>query len=245
MSARALVPGSGQVFEHVAHLLVPEAAPEVLDAQLAAIRGRLGELRTDAFRRGLSGVIDKLGKAEAVLVDLALDVGAAKGGDTDAAQKARRSLIELDAMLESVELDRRWPELEKEAREAVVYATIVIHEHGMAHEQSLFTETARAVEKARQTRDPLELQRQLRLLNRLSYAAGSRDPEVWKRRFEHASVDIGNTTDPAKAQALVKEGREALAKGDGEALRRVVQKLWQLAPGDPEQRRLGYDSGVR
>ena len=115
----------------------------------------------------------------------------------------------------------------------------------MAHEQSLFTETARAVEKARQTRDPLELQRQLRLLNRLSYAAGSRDPEVWKRRFEHASVDIGNTTDPAKAQALVKEGREALAKGDGEALRRVVQKLWQLAPGDPEQRRLGYDSGVR
>jgi len=245
MSARALVPGSGQVFEHVAHLLVPEAAPEVLDAQLVAIRGRLGELRTDAFRRGLGGVIDKLGKVEAALVDLALDVGAAKGGDADAAQKARRSLIELDATLESVELDRRWPELEKEAREAVVYATIVIHEHGLAHEQSLFAETARAVEKARMARDPLELQRQLRLLNRLSYAAGSRDPEVWKRRFEHAAVDIGNTTDPAKAQALVKEGREALAKGDAEALRRVVQKLWQLSPGDPEQRRLGYDSGVR
>jgi molecular chaperone DnaK len=44
-------------------------------------------------------VIDKLGKAEAALVDLALDVGAAKGGDADAAQKARRSLIELDALL--------------------------------------------------------------------------------------------------------------------------------------------------
>jgi molecular chaperone DnaK len=179
------------------------------------------------------------------LVDLALDVGAAKGGDTDAAQKARRSLIELDALLESVELDRRWPELEKEAREAVVYATIVIHEHGWPHEQSLFTETARAVEKARQTRDPLELQRQLRLLNRLSYAAGSRDPEVWKRRFEHARSTSATRRIRRKAQALVKEGREALAKGDGEGLRRVVQKLWQLTPGDPEQRRLGYDSGVR
>lgn len=245
MNARALVPTTGQVFEHVAHLLVPEAAPEVLDAQIAAIRGRLGELRTDAFRRGLPGVIDKLGKAEAALVDLALDVGAAKGGDADAAQKARRSLIDLDALLESVELDRRWPELEREAREAVVYATMVIHEHGLPHEQALFTETARAVEKARQARDPLELQRQLRLINRLSYAAGSRDPEVWRRRFEHCATDIGNTTDPAQAQTLVKEGRELMTKGDHEGLRRVVQKLWRLMPGDPEQRRLGYDSGVR
>jgi molecular chaperone DnaK len=245
MSAKALVPTTGQVFEQVAHLLVPEAAPEVLDAQIVALRGRLGEMRTDAFRRGLAGVIDKLGKAEAALVDLALDVGAAKGGDADAAQKARRSLLELDALLESVELDRRWPELDKEAREAIVYATIVVHEHGLPHEQSLFNETARAVERARQTKDPLELQRQLRLLNRLSYAAGSRDPEVWKRRFEHVSVDIGNLTDPVKGQVLIKEGREALAKGDNDALRRVVQKLWQLSPGDPEQRRLGHDSGVR
>ena len=245
MAAKALVPATGQVFEQIAHLLVPEAAPEVLDAQIVALRGRLGELRTDAFRRGLAGVIDKLGKAEAALVDLALDVGAAKGGDADAAQKARRSLIELDALLESVELDRRWPELDKEAREAIVYATIVVSEHGLPHEQSLFNETARAVERARQTRDPLELQRQLRLLNRLSYAAGSRDPEVWRRRFENASVDLGNLTDPVKGQVLIKEGREALAKGDNDALRRVVQKLWQLTPGDPEQRRLGHDSGVR
>jgi molecular chaperone DnaK len=245
MSARALVPITGQVFEQVAHLLVPEAAPEVLDAQIVAIRGRLVEMRTDAFRRGLTGVIDKLGKVEAALVDLALDVGAAKGGDTDAAQKARRSLIDLDAMLESVELDRRWPELEKEAREGIIYATIAVQEHGLPHEQQLFAETVRGVEKARQTRDPLEMQRQLRLLNRLSYAASSRDPETWRLRFERAAGDIGNTTDPAKAQGLVKEGREALAKGDAEGVRRAVQKLWQLQPGDPEQRRLGFDSGVR
>jgi molecular chaperone DnaK len=108
--------------------------------------GSCGPTRSGA---GLPGVIDKLGKAEAQLVDLALDVGAAKGGDTDAAQKARRSLIELDALLESVELDKRWPELEREAREAVVYASLVIHEHGLPHEQTLFTETAKAVEKAR------------------------------------------------------------------------------------------------
>ena len=41
------------------------------------------------------------------------------------------------------------------------------------------------------------------------------------------------------------KGEQGGGLGDGEALRRVVQKLWQLAPGDPEQRRLGYDSGVR
>ena len=53
LSARALVPAIGQVFEQVAHLLVPDAAPEALDARLCGhARARLMELRTDAFRHG-------------------------------------------------------------------------------------------------------------------------------------------------------------------------------------------------
>ena len=245
MSARALIPAIGQVFEHVAHLLVPEADPEVLASTVAAIRGRLGELRTDAFRRGARESIDRLGKVEQALEEAGRDIEAARGGDTDAAQKARRALIEVDASIESVELDRRWPELDREAREALIWATAWIQEYGQAHEQSLFQETARAVEKARQSRDALELQRQLRLLRRLGSSAYGRHPDAWKHRFEDAAADVGNATDVARAQALVKEGREALAKGDNEALRRVTQKLWQLLPTAAEDRRKGHDSGVR
>src|SRR5678816_2154652 len=41
LSARALVPSIGQVFEHVAHLLVPDAAPDALDAALRDLRRQL------------------------------------------------------------------------------------------------------------------------------------------------------------------------------------------------------------
>ncbi len=245
MSARALVPTIGQVFEHVAHLLVPEADPEVLASTVAAIRGRLGELRTDAFRRGARESIDRLSKIEIALEDVSRDIAAARGGDTDAAQKARRALIDIDASMESVELDRRWPELDREAREALIWSTAWVQDYGQPHEQSLYQETARAVEKARQSRDALELQRQLRLLRRLGAAAYGRHPDAWRHRFEDAAADAGNASDVAKAHALVKEGREALAKGDNEALRRVTQKLWQLLPAAPEDRRKGHDSGVR
>ncbi len=245
MSARALVQSIGQVFEHVAHLLVPEADPEVLASTVVAIRGRLGELRTDAFRRGARDSIERLAKVDAALVEAERDIAAARGGDTDAAQKARRALIEVDASIESVELDRRWPELDKEAREALIWSTSWVQEYGQPHEQTLYQETARAVEKARQTRDALELQRQLRLLRRLGSSAYGRHPDAWRHRFEDAAADAGNATDVAKAQALVKEGREALAKDDNEALRRVTQKLWQLLPSAPEDRRKGHDSGVR
>ena len=53
MSAKALVPTTGQVFEQVAHLLVPEAAPEVLDAQIVALRGRLGDVPLEEQANGL------------------------------------------------------------------------------------------------------------------------------------------------------------------------------------------------
>jgi molecular chaperone DnaK len=145
----------------------------------------------------------------------------------------------------SAELDRRWPELDKEAREALIWSTSWVQEYGQPHEQTLYQETARAVEKARQTRDALELQRQLRLLRRLGSSAYGRHPDAWKHRFEDAAADAGNATDVAKAHALVKEGREALAKDDNETLRRVTQKLWQLLPSAPEDRRKGHDSGVR
>ena len=52
LSARALLPATSQVFEQVAHLLVPEADPDVLEASAAAMRDRLSGLRADAFRRG-------------------------------------------------------------------------------------------------------------------------------------------------------------------------------------------------
>ncbi len=245
MSARALVPALDQLFEDVAQLLVPEADPEVLAASVEAAKKRIADLRSEAFRRGEIGQLDPLNAIEAALPALELDISAAIGGDNDAAQKARRSLLEIDAKLENLELDRNWPEIMQEANESLVWATSWVGEFGLPHEQHLLKETIKSMRKAEEARDASELQRQLRLISRLGNTASRRHPEAWSRRFEYAASQVGDANDIVRAQALIKEGREALHRGDNDALRSIVQKLWQLLPTDVETRRLSYDSGVR
>ncbi len=95
LAARALIPAIGQMFEHVAHLLVPDAAPEALDASLRDLRRQLMDLRTHAFRHQLGQVIEKLDRLEARLSEAERDIDASHGGDADAAQRARRALLDV------------------------------------------------------------------------------------------------------------------------------------------------------
>ena len=245
LSARALVPALGQVFEQVAHLLVPDATPESLLATLAIIRTRLQELRADAHRRDASRVIGKLTFVEVTLADVESDIAAAEGGDADAAQKARRTLLEIDAMLEEAEGDKRWPELDEEARESLSWSGLLIAKWGTPAEQQLFNEATQAVEKARASRHPIELQRQLRVVRNLRMAAFYRDPKVWDRLFEAAASEADRATDIVKAQALVRDGKKAQGRGDMQALKPIVETLWELLPVTAQSKKLGYDSGVR
>jgi molecular chaperone DnaK len=245
LAARALVPSIGQVFEHVAHLLVPEAAPEALDASLRELRRQLMELRADGFRRGRGEVIEKLDRLEGRLADAERDIDAAHGGDADAAQRARRTLLELDATMASAELDRKWPELEATARQIAIGASATVGMDGTDAERALLAEVVAAMEKARRDKDAAELERQMQLARRLSSAAFNRTPEAWEHYLEHAASEVSTARDLPRAQQLVKDGQAAVARGDLEDLRRIVKALWQLLPETSASRQKGFDSGVR
>ena len=245
LSARALIPSLGQTFDSVARLLVPDADPETLEASLEETIHQLAELRAAALRAGATEVIEKLEKAAAEIDSADRDIVALRGGDQDAGQKARRTLIELDALLADLELEKKWPELEASARDDLGWAALWVSQHGTPAEQRLLDEVAKAVERTRETRDINELQRQLRLARRLGTAAMYRDPDAWEWMFEGAVSEIDRATDLPRAQLLVDEGRSAIARGDHRTLRRVTEKLWRLLPTDAKHRRLSYDSGVR
>jgi molecular chaperone DnaK len=245
LAARALIPSIGQMFEHVAHLLVPDAAPEALDASLRDLRRQLVELRTDAFRHGLGQTIEKLDRIESRLSEAERDIDAAHGGDADAAQRARRALLDVDGTMAEAELVRKWPELDEQARNAAISASSTVGMYGTDAERTLLQDVLTAIEKARRDKDPAELERQMRLAQRLSNAAFNRTPEAWEWYFEDAASEISKSRDLPRSQQLVTEGKAAVQRGDTAELRRIVKALWQLLPENSEARKKGFDSGVR
>ncbi len=245
MAARALVPAADQVFEEVADLLVPEATPEVLERSLAELKQRVVDLRTDSFRTGATVLLGQINPVHRGLEDVERDIEAARGGDADSAQKARRNLIELDAQLEAVEVQKRWPEMEEDARERIAWASRWISEFGTPPEQQLFEELQSSVTEAREARDPLDLQRHLRLVRQLGSTAFYRHPDAWEWMFQSAASEVDRATDLPKAQLLVQRGRAALERRDTQELRGIVKDLWRLLPADAESRKLSFDSGVR
>jgi molecular chaperone DnaK len=245
LSARAMVVATKQVFEEVAQLLVPDASPEALTTGLAATRLRLTELRTAAFRHGLTRQVEQLGQMDALLAEVERDLAAAQGGDADAGQKAKRGLLEVDATLEQLESEGRFPELEEQAVNTMAWASRWVSQFASPQEQRLFDEAVAGVEKARRAKQQAELQRRVRQVRQLGIAAYYKHPDAWQWEFEGAAADVSSMSDLPRAEKLVAEGRAALDRGDTGTVKRVTEQLWRLLPVDAQTRRLGHDSGLK
>src|SRR5262249_12687559 len=103
LAARAPVPGRRQGLHGGGPPVEPRARPEALEAGARALRERVEAMRGDAFRKGGARTLSQLGEVERQLADLERDAAAAAGGDADAGQKARRTLLEIDALLEQLD----------------------------------------------------------------------------------------------------------------------------------------------
>ncbi len=245
ISARAFVPAVDQVFEEVAHLAIPSADPKELEASLAVLAKRADQLMAEARRHGNEDASRRCAEAKRALEAVGPDLDAARGGDADAAQKARRALLDADALLEDVEAEKRWPELEELARWRLTWAMEQVEAFGTPTEKRMLQETAEAIERARKFREALELERQVRLATRLGNASYFRAPDSWERMFDNACADVSRASDLPRAQKLVRDGEKARAKKDRNALRDIVRELWDVLPPDARDKQLGFDSGVR
>jgi molecular chaperone DnaK len=143
------------------------------------------------------------------------------------------------------DLARKWPELDEQARHAAISASSTVGMYGTEAERTLLQDVMTAMDKARRDKDAAELERQMRLAQRLSNAAFNRTPEAWEWYFEDAASEISKCRDLPRAQRLVTEGKAAIERSDNAELRRVVKALWQLLPENSEARKKGFDSGVR
>ena len=158
-------------------------------------------------------MIEQLGAVEGLLATAERDIDAAHGGDADAGQKARRTLLEVDAILAEADLARNWPELDAEAQQAAIIANGAVASFGTEPERRLLDEVVAAIGKARAARDVAELGRQVRLVRRLGTAAYHRNPEAWEGYFDDAASEIDSASDLPRARRLVADGRAAIEAG--------------------------------
>ena len=245
LHARAEATAIGQVFADVVHVLVPTASLEVLEQTLTSTSERVGEIRRRGLQVGSFEAYEAMGSAESRLREAEAGMVAARGGDADAAQRVLRLLLDLNGELDSTDSQLAWPELEEELAQAIETSLAWVSELGSKAEKLLHQRAMEAAERARESQNAPELDRQIKVLRSLTNAAFAKDPEAPVYSFEWYLSHLSEATDLRKAHHLADQGRTALTQGDKEALKTINRQLDELFPGTAEERRKSYGSGVQ
>lgn len=244
MQARADIPSIGQSFENVVHILVPTASLDTLEQGLAATEKRSADLLRRGFSTGGKTTVKALEPVPALMIEARRCIESARGGDADARQRLHRLLLEIDATLDTVEEEFEWPQLLDEANERIQIALAWVSAWGTPAEQRLLDQAMEGATAAYQASDALELDRQIKAIKAVTYAAANRDPEIVFYDFEWYVENIATATDIPHATDLINQGRAAANRRDRDALRGINRQLYPLFPGTEEERSKSYGSGV-
>jgi molecular chaperone DnaK len=245
LHARADLPDLGESFEDVVHVLVPSASPEVLATELADAERRVAEVRRRGFAGGDPALVRTMNGAAGLLAEARSGLQAAAGGDTDAAARVHRLLLDLNGSLEATESQLDWPSFEAEMDHEVARSLSWISGLGSEAEQELSERALNALAEARKSRDAVALERQVRVLETLASSAYSRDPRAEGWNFDWYLRHAADATDPVRVRTLLDEGRRARDGGNSMELRRINRLLDDLFPGTSEERARSFGSGVR
>ncbi len=216
-----------------------------MDDALAKLRVRAAGLSRSAFHDRSGKAAARLSAALPRLEDVQRNITAARGGDFDAGEQARRELSDFDSLLAEIEADQAWPELGHKIEDRFAMAVSWVAGYGNEAERSTLDGAYRACKRAFVGKDADEVERQLAVIRRLGSAAYLRHPGVWDTELEHYAARVAESTDIRRASELVAQGREAARQHDRARLEEIVRALWQLSPVDRDEQKLGHGSGLR
>jgi molecular chaperone DnaK len=245
LRAQARILSTNQVFDQIALLVTPQVSLEALDDTLEKLRARAFTMSRSAFQDRASKAAARLSTALSRLDDVKRNIAAARGGDLDAAEQARRELSDFDGLLAELEAEQAWPELGRRIEDRFAINLSWVAGYGDETEKTTLNSAYQACKRAFVARDAEEVERKLGIIERLGTAACFRSPQAWEIEFEQRAGRISECTDLRRASELVASGRAAINDRDRGKLEQVVRELWRLMPVDREEQRLGHGSGLR
>lgn len=234
------VPLVGEQFEaevDLGDVRAPDA--DALAAVLAAAEQRLKSLRASAEATGAPDARRRLARLdEERTVETAREQVQAARVDVGAAATGEQRLRELHADLDDIEDVVALPALHRELRETVAECSDLVDRVGDSGDRKELSEVARRAEEVIAGEEPAAVRVQLERAQALCIALQRRTPDWNLRVFDYIRIRRADLRPADRAEALIREGEQAVAAGDERALGGVIQRLIRLLPVD-EQDKVG------
>lgn len=158
-------------------------------------------------------------------------VRSAESGDPDAVQKSLHLLKEVQAKLDEADAQSRQKQALVEADETLGNLRQIVNELGTNDDRQRADELARRLQQAQQRADVDEVERANALMERQIFEILARHDWIWQQWFEEIASSDGPWKDPMETQRLIREGRQAILRNDGNGLRRATVGLIQNRAG--------------
>jgi molecular chaperone DnaK len=168
-----------------------------------------------------------------------------EGADFDALLKADRELIEFKVVLDEIAAQVAWPVCVREAENWLADLERLVGPQSPADEKArvrtLFDQVRSIVAEKNEDR----LRKKIDEISDVYSTILYRQPAFWIEYFESLTRSHLLMRDPAKAGALVQEGRVYVTANELSGLKNIVFQLQNLLPANvaPQARR-GYGSGL-
>ncbi|HEY6530031.1 MAG TPA: Hsp70 family protein [Cellvibrionaceae bacterium] len=244
LRASALIVDHNKLISAVAELLTPSADPQVLQLNFNQVQSRVMQQQREAFARhdqNAIAALDQLAKKlHAIGKDLVLACN-----DQDAALRAQRNLMEVEADLEAFETRDQLDELLSECEIVYLNTRYQVDNYGNEIEKKMLADCEMRFKKALELKRVQEVERLIEQMSNIFNSAYRRNPEFWADQFHAISSRIHEATNISRANVLVAEGRSYLANSNKAALESCVRQLWNLIPDARVAGEQNHQSGIQ
>ena len=218
---------------------------DVLRAQSQSLYSRVSMILQSAFRERDESLINQVTPLSNELQSITKEL-LYLSDDVDGSQRISRNLIEIETEIELIESRDQLIEIRNECEEIYFSTSDIVNEFGDETDKRILKSCATQMNSAFNSSRQGEVERIIERLEQLYNSAHSKSPAYWKDLFLIWASYIDVATNPKKANKLVEEGHQLVAKETYTGLKRITSDLYELIPSQfkNHNRPGSHESGI-